>query len=108
MGIQGTDRTLPANRMIFEIRRDLRLTQRFQQNIEPVMEDYGLSEVEREAFRNEDISKLAALGLHPYFLPQVARLFHGSAYNHNDSEAARVYAKHMVDGPAAKSEASDG
>ncbi len=29
-------------------------------------------------------------------IPQVSRLFHGAAYNHNKSEAALTYAKHMV------------
>ena len=96
MGVHDIDRMLPANRMVFEIRRDMRKYQRFRQNIEPVMEEYGLTEVEREAFRNRDIKKLSELGLHPYFLPQVSRLFEGSAYNHNRSEAAQLYAKNMV------------
>ena len=34
--------------------------------------------------------------MHPYFLPQVARLFKGAGYNHNDSEAARLYADRML------------
>lgn len=97
MGIKDVDRMLPANKMVFEVRRDIRLFQSFQQNAEPVMERYGLSETEKQAFRDIDIAKLAELGLHPYFLPQVSRLFHGSAYNHNQSEAAQVYAKYMVE-----------
>jgi hypothetical protein len=46
----------------------------------------------------QDIRKLAELGLHPYFLPQVSRLIEGSAYNHNDSPAARLYAKKLLAG----------
>ena len=49
MGIADTDRTLPCNRMVFDVRRDMALYQRFRQNIEPVMDQYGLDEEEREA-----------------------------------------------------------
>lgn len=98
MPIADVDRTLPTNRMIFELRRDMALFRRFRQDMDTVMEEYGLSEAEQAAFRAIDIRKLAALGVHPYFLPQVSRLFHGGVYNHNDSEAARTYARNMVPG----------
>ena len=84
--------------MVFDIRRDMALYERFRQNIEPVMDDYGLTDAEKEAFRSENIAGLAEMGMHPYYLPQIARLFHGSGYNHNNSEAAQVYAKNMVEG----------
>ena len=98
MGIANTDRTLAANRMIFEVRRDTALYDRFRQNIETVMTEYELSDAEKEAFRTENIAGLAQMGVHPYYLPQIARLFHGAGYNHNNSEAAQVYAKNMVEG----------
>ena len=97
MGIADTDRTLPCNRMVFDVRRDMALYQRFRQNIEPVMEQYGLDEEEREAFRAQDLKKLGELGVHPYFLPQISRLFHSSVDNYNDSEAAKLYAKYMIE-----------
>lgn len=96
MPIADVDRTLPSNRMIFELRRDMALFRRFRQNMEPAFEEYGLSETEKEAFRNIDIRKLAELGVHPYFLPQVSRFFHGGSYNHNDSAAAQTYARNML------------
>ena len=97
MGIDNLDRTLASNRLVFDLRRDRTLRQRFQQNMEPVLEEYALTEPEKSAWRAEDISWFARAGVHPYFLPQISRLFHGTAYNHNNSEAAQVYAKHMVD-----------
>ena len=63
----------------------------------PVMEEYGLGGEEREAFRARDLKRLGELGVHPYFLPQISRLFHSNVDNYNDSEAARLYAKHMID-----------
>ena len=96
MGIANTNRDLPSNRMIFEVRRDPAKYGTFAENFEAIMEEYGLSEAERQAFRDLDIRTLGALGVHPYFLPQVSRLFHGTAYNHNKSAAAQAYGKSMV------------
>ena len=96
MGIMDTDRTLPANRLIFEVRRDRKLVERFASDLEGLMADYGLSDVEKKALREIDLKTLSELGLHPYFLPQVSRLFKGTGYNHNESEAAQLYASKML------------
>lgn len=96
MGIMDTDRTLPANRLVFEVRRDRKLLDRFANDLEGLMTEYGLSEAEKKAFREIDLKVLADLGLHPYFLPQVSRLFKGTGYNHNESAAARLYASKML------------
>jgi hypothetical protein len=98
MSIFDTDKTLPANRLVFDVRRDAALRQRFATDLDGLMRDYGLSEEEQRALREIDIRRLAELGMHPYFLPQVTRLFKGAGYNHNDSEAARLYAEKMLKG----------
>ena len=98
MGVAHTQRDLAANRMIFDVRRDAALYTNFAEKFERIMEDYGLSENERQAFRDLDIKRLAELGVHPYFLPQVSRLFHGGVHNHNHSEAAQAYGKSLVEG----------
>lgn len=103
MGIADTRKDLPANRMIFDVRRDPGKFADFPARLESLMEEYGLSEEERRAFREVDLRRLADLGVHPYFLPQVSRLFHGAAYNHNESTAARAYGRSMVEkGPQAR------
>lgn len=96
MSILDTDRTLPANKLIFEVRRDAALRARFRTDLEGLMRDYGLSEAERTALRQADIRRLGELGVHPYFLPQVTRLFKGAGSNHNESEAAQLYADKML------------
>jgi hypothetical protein len=96
MGIMQTDRTLPSNRMIFEARRDAAKLERFRSDLEGLMREHGLSEEEKRAFRAIDIKALGRLGVHPYFLPQVTRLFKGAGYNHNQSDAARLYAEKML------------
>jgi hypothetical protein len=95
MGIRDTDRTLPSNRMVFELRRDAQAYEEFRRDLEASMQRYGLSAQEKQAWREVDLATLARLGLHPYFLPQVSRLFKGGGYNHNDSDAARLYAEKM-------------
>lgn len=95
MGIQDTDRTLPSNRMVFELRRNQQRYQQFQQDIEASMDHFALTEPERQAWRSMDIAALARMGVHPYFLPQISRLFKGGGYNHNTSDAARLYAEKM-------------
>ncbi|HLS86611.1 MAG TPA: hypothetical protein VK043_09970 [Burkholderiales bacterium] len=96
MSILNTDKTLPANKLIFEVRRDAALRERFRDDLEGLMRDYGLSEEEKAALRKADIKRLGELGMHPYFLPQVTRLFKGAGYNHNESDAARLYAEKML------------
>ncbi|MEE2997286.1 MAG: hypothetical protein VX700_09085 [Pseudomonadota bacterium] len=98
MGITDTKKELAANQMIFDVRRDPTLYTDFADNFETIMESYQLSNEERQAFRDLDIKKLGELGVHPYFLPQVSRLFHGGAYNHNNSPSAQAYGKSVVNG----------
>lgn len=91
------DPDLPSNRLIFEIRRDPALYTGFAERMEEVMEEYELSEAERAAWRKVDVVMLGELGVHPYFLPQVTRLVHGSAGNDSKSDAAQAYKKAFGD-----------
>lgn len=88
---------LASNRLIFAIRRDNSVWPHFTERLESLMSEYGLTEEEKDAFRNVDVRRLGELGVHPYFLPQVTRLFHGSAANHSRSNAANAYRKSFGD-----------
>ena len=96
MGILQTDKTLPSNRLVFEVRRDAEKLKRFRDDLEGLMREYSLSEEEKRAWRSLDIRKLGEMGVHPYFLPQITRLFRGAGYNHNESDAAQLYADRML------------
>ena len=96
MGIFQTDKTLPTNRLVFDVRREPALLARFHGDLAGLMREYGLSEAEERAFVAVDLRALADMGVHPYFLPQIARLFKGGGYNHNDSDAAKLYADRML------------
>lgn len=89
----GFDPDLPSNRMIFEVRRDNSVWPHFRERMEELMNQYGLSEEERKAFREVDVKRLGELGVHQYFLPQVTRLIHGASANHSKSAAAQAYRK---------------
>lgn len=88
---------LPSNQMVFEVRRDNEVWPHFPERMEELMDQYGLSEDEKQAFRDVDVMKLGELGVHPYFLPQITRLVHGSAKNHSKSPAAQAYRKSFGD-----------
>lgn len=83
--------------MIYEVRRDPASFRNFTDRLDEFMEHYGLSAQEREAWRSIDILTLSNLGVHPYFLPQISRLFKGSAHNDSRSEAAQAYRRSLVD-----------
>lgn len=91
------DPDLPSNRMVFDVRRDNAVWPHFRERLEDLMTSYGLGDAEKEAFRNVDVRRLAELGVHPYFLPQITRLFHGSAGNTTKSAAAEAYRKSWGD-----------
>lgn len=91
------DPELPSNRLIFDIRRDNDVWPHFTERLEELMEAYGLSLAEREAFRAVDVRRLGELGVHPYFLPQVTRLFYGAAGNTTKSAAAEAYRRSFGD-----------
>jgi protocatechuate 4,5-dioxygenase alpha chain len=97
MSISDVIRTLPANRMVFEVRRDMALVRRFSEDLEGLMAEYGLGEEEKDAFRRQDLKRMGEIGVHPYFLTQITRLFHGSARNHQGSAAAQAYIKALVE-----------
>ncbi len=40
MGIADTDRMLPSNRMVYDVRRNMALNQRFLQNLDSIMEEH--------------------------------------------------------------------
>ncbi|MGE4239370.1 hypothetical protein [Ramlibacter sp.] len=96
MSLADFKRTLPSNRMIFDVRRDPALVARFAADLEGLMRDYALGDDEREAFRAQDLKRMLALGLHPYFITQVTRLFHGSRNNHAGA-AVDAYRKALVE-----------
>ena len=89
--VERCDKTLALNEMIFYVRRDRALRERWKTDLEGLAREFGLSQAEYEAIRDKDPRRLMDLGVHQYYVPQILRLFFGNAQNSNASETLECY-----------------
>ncbi len=89
--VERCDKTLPVNEMIFYVRRDARLRERWTTDLEGLCREFGLSRPEYEALRDKDVRRLNEMGVHQYLIPQILRLFYGAALNANNHPALEAY-----------------
>jgi aromatic-ring opening dioxygenase LigAB LigA subunit len=89
--VERCDKTLPLNEMIFYVRKDARLRERWTTDLEGLAKDFGLSAAEYEALRDKDVRRLNEMGVHQYYIPQILRLFFGARFNSNASPALEAY-----------------
>ena len=89
--VERCDKTLPLNEMVFYVRRDAGLRQRFQTDLEGVCREFGLGQAEYEALRDKDVRRLTEMGVHQYYIPQILRLFYGASANSNMHPALDAY-----------------
>src|SRR6185503_5847493 len=69
--VERCDKTLPLNEMIFYVRGDARLRERWTTDLEGLAREFGLGREEYEALRDQDIRRLNDMGVHQYYLPQI-------------------------------------
>ncbi len=89
--VERCDKTLPLNEMMFHVRRDARLRERWLTDFPALASEFGLSRAEIEAVEAKDPRRLMDLGVHQYYVPQILRLFFGAAQNSNASAALECY-----------------
>jgi hypothetical protein len=89
--VERCDKTLPTNEMMFYVRRDAALRERWKTDLEGLARQFGLSRAEYEAVRDKDPKRLMDLGVHQYYVPQILRLFFGAAQNTNSSATLECY-----------------
>jgi len=89
--VERCDKTLPLNEMIYHVRGDARLRERWKTDLPGLAREFGLGRDEYEALRDQDIRRLNELGVHQYYLPQILRLFHGASANTNSHPALEAY-----------------
>ena len=104
--VERCDKTLALNEMIFYVRRDARLRDRWKTDLEGLAREFGLSGEEYEALRDQDLRKLNDMGVHQYYLPQILRLFHGASANSNSHPALEAY-KRAFPEETARAQAAD-
>ncbi len=107
--VERCDKTLALNEMMYHVRRDARLRERWLSDLEGLARDFGLSPDEYAALRDRDPRRLMDLGVHQYYVPQILRLFFGAAQNSNASAALECYRRAFPEeSAAAASEAGPG
>ena len=89
--VERCDKTLPLNEMMFHVRRDARLRERWVTDFAALAREFGLSREEIEAVQAKDPRRLMDLGVHQYYVPQILRLFFGAAQNSNASATLECY-----------------
>src|SRR2546425_12523514 len=89
--VERCDKTLPLNEMIFYVRKDARLRERWKTDLAGLAKEFGLSQAEYEALRDKDVRRLNEMGVHQYYIPQILRLHYGASYNSNASPALDAY-----------------
>jgi len=99
--VERCDKTLPVNEMIFYVRRDAALRERWNRDLEGLAGDFGLGREEYEALRDRDVRRLNEMGVHQYYIPQILRLFYGASANTNSHPALEAYKRAYPDEAAA-------
>jgi len=99
--VERCDKTLPVNEMIFYVRRNAALRERWNRDLEGLARDFGLSREEYEALRDRDVRRLNEMGVHQYYIPQILRLFYGASANSNSHPALEAYKRAYPDEAAA-------
>ena len=89
--VERCDKTLPLNEMIYYVRRDATLRERWKTDLEGLVRQFGLSREEFEALRDRDVRRLNEMGVHQYYIPQILRLFYGASANSNAHPALEAY-----------------
>lgn len=57
-----------VGRLIFDLRKDAHLAEKFRVNKDSVMEQYALTAEEKQAVHNKDIEFIYQLGVNPYLI----------------------------------------
>lgn len=86
---------LVTNDLVQDLKWDARLRDRFATGREGVLAGYPLSAAEVTALREQDFGALYRMGVHPYLLSQLARLYRGTDEKAGSSAAATALLKSL-------------
>ena len=91
--VERVDKTLPTNEMVYYLRRDPVLQQRWLTEREQVCREFGLGGAEIAALKDPDPRVLMDLGVHQYLVPHILRLTYGTSNMTNTHPALTAYAR---------------
>ena len=91
--VERVDKTLPTNEMVYYVRRDARLRERWKADRESVCREFGLGQAEIDALQEMNPKVLLDLGVHQYLIPHLLRLTYGETGMTNTHPALTAYQK---------------
>ncbi len=89
--VERVDKTLPLNDMIYYVRKDAILRDRWLNDLDALCREFGCSTVEYQALKDVDIRRLMDIGVHQYLIPHILRLFYGATGMTNNHPAMTAY-----------------
>lgn len=95
MSLEYLDTSLVTNDLIQDLKWDRGLRDRFTADLELILTDYALTPAELAALREQDFGALYRLGVHPYLLSQLSRLYRGTEEQAGSSAAATALLKSL-------------
>jgi len=95
--VERCDTTLPTHEMMYYVRRDSHLRAWMLADLPGLANQFGLSPAEFEALRDRDPRRRMDLGVHQDDVPQILRLFFGTAQNSNASAPRECYCRAFPD-----------
>ncbi len=91
--VERVDKTLPTNEMVYYVRKDATLRERWLSDLEGVCKEFGLSREEIDALKEMNPKVLLDLGVHQYLIPHLLRLTYGETDMTNSHPALTAYQK---------------
>ncbi len=91
--VERVDKTLPLNEMIFYVRNDAALRERWNSDLKGLCDEFGVSQHEFETLEAVDVRGLMDMGVHQYLIPHILRLFYGVTGMTNTHPAITAYKK---------------
>jgi hypothetical protein len=91
--VERVDKTLKLNEMIYYVRKDAVLRDRWQNDLKALCDQFELSDKEYAALESRDPARLMDIGVHQYLVPHIMRLFYGTSGMTNSHPALRAYIK---------------
>lgn len=91
--VERVDKTLKLNEMIYYVRKDAGLRERWQTDLESLCNEFELSQEECDALESRDPARLMDIGVHQYLVPHIMRLFYGTSGMTNSHPALLAYVK---------------
>lgn len=96
MALEYFDPCLRTNDLVQDLKWDLDLLERFEADERAVLEAYPITDAERDAILARDFRTLFTMGLHPYLLGQLARMFYGNGEKKGSSDAATALLRSLL------------